>query len=144
MSKNNSNLNNKFGNCCNCPELVNDDRMFNNYVSSRIRNDVDRKALGMPDSHSYRLALQTGAKDIIDTEIRRLEKSKCKSDGKNNFYIDSSKYDFNKPLKTTYTGLLIDNTYIKKSHCLPFESDCMSKAELHDNRRFQINPDKKC
>jgi hypothetical protein len=118
--------------------------MFNNYVSSRIRNDTDRKALGMPDSHSYRLALQTGAKNIIDSEIRRIDNIKCKSDGKNKFYIDSSKYNFAQTLSPSYTGLSIDNIYIKKSHCAPLNNACMSKSELHDNKKFQYNPDKNC
>jgi len=144
MSKNNSNLNNKFGECCNCPGLVNGDRMFNNYVSSRIRNDIDRKNLGMPDSHSYRNALQNGATFIINSEISRVDSLKCVSNDKNKFYIDSSKYNFAQPLNPSYTGVTINNTDIKKSHCAPIDKSCLLKAELHDKRRFQITPDKNC
>ena len=45
MARNNLNLDNKFGNCCNCPGFVNDDRLFTNYVSSRIYNDSTMKKL---------------------------------------------------------------------------------------------------
>jgi hypothetical protein len=153
MSKNNSsknnssqnNLNNKFGECCGCPALVNDDRLFNNYVSSRLRNDQIRKSLNITDSHTYRSILQTASQNFIGDDIKRIENSRCKSNDKNKFYIDSSKYNFDKPLTNGYWGLSIENDGIKQSQITPIKQNCTGQnVEHHRGKRYQINPDKNC
>jgi hypothetical protein len=148
MSKNNSsqdNLNNKFGECCGCPALVNGDRLFNNYVSSRLRNDQIRKTLNLPDSHSYRLVLQSSGQNFVGEEIKRIEKVRCKSNDKNKFYIDSSKYNFDKPLSDGYWGLSIQNDGIKKSQLTPLKNTCVGQnIENHSGKKYQLNPDKNC
>lgn len=101
MSKNNLNLDNKFGSCCGCPGVkIDGGRVFTNYLSSRIYNDNNRKMMGLGDSHSYRLVLQKTAESIINKENDDVSKIKCKSDGKNKFYIDSSNFNFSDKLLT--------------------------------------------
>jgi len=148
MSKNNSsqyNLNNKFGECCDCPALMNGDRLFNNYVSSRIQNDQIRKSLKLPDSHSYRKILQNDAQDFINNDIKRMENIRCKSNSKNKFYFDLSTYTFDKPLSDGYWGLSIENTEIKKSQITPLNESCVGQnVEDHSSKKYQLNPNKKC
>ena len=105
MAKNNLNLDNKFGNCCNCPGFVNDDRLFTNYVSSRIYNDSTMKKLNASNSHEYRNKLQNHAVDIMkNTSKYYNDNVGCFSDDKNKFYIDSSKYGFDTKLSKQYNG----------------------------------------
>jgi hypothetical protein len=148
MSKNNSsqyNLNNKFGECCDCPALMNGDRLFNNYVSSRIQNDQIRKSLKLPDSHSYRKILQNDALDFINNDTKKMENIRCKSNAKNKFYIDYSTYTFDKPLSDGYWGLSIENTEIKKSQITPLKDSCLGQnVEYHSSKKYQLNPSKKC
>lgn len=148
MNKNNSsqdNLNNKFGDCCSCQALVNDDRIFNNYVSSRITHDQMRKSLNLLDSHTHRQILQNTGKMFVDKEIRRIENLRCKTNDKNKFYIDSSKYNFDKPLDDGYWGLSIQNNGITQSQSMPLKEICTGQnVENHTKKRYQINPDKNC
>ena len=104
MSKNNLNLNNKFGECCGCPPLMSDRRMFTNYVSSRTFNDENRKAMKLGDSHAYRSKLQSDGSIIAANEVAKVENQRCRSDGKTKFYIDSSKYNFTTDLTDGYWG----------------------------------------
>jgi hypothetical protein len=120
MSKNNSNLNNKFGVCCGCPPLMSDRRLFTNYVSSRTFNDESRKAMKLGDSHAYRGKLQSDASIIASNEIAKANKQICKSDGKTNFYIDTSKYSFNVDLVDGYWGQKEINYGVKKSENAKF------------------------
>ena len=102
-------LNNKFGQCCGCPALMSDKgRIFTNYVSSRIYNDDNSKQLKVSDAHSYREKLQTDKK-IRSNDVNKYETIRCKSDSKNKFYIDSSKYTFNRQLTDPYNGQKIQN-----------------------------------
>ncbi len=118
MSKNNLNLNNKFGECCGCPPLSDNSIIFTNYVSSRIHNDVNSKLMGALDSHSYRSKLQKNASKLIENNINAFENIRCTSDIKNKFYIDSSNYNFNYNLPDGYWGQSIINNGTKKSdHC---------------------------
>jgi len=112
MNKDDLSLNNKFGQCCDCPALMSDKgRMFTNYVSSRLYNDSYSKFLKVPDAHSYRNKLQEEGNLFRSIEVYRFDKAKCKSDGKTKalFYIDSSNYTFDKPLTDAYWGQKIQN-----------------------------------
>ena len=105
MSTNKLNLNNKYGECCNCPALMSDHgRMFTNYISSRLYNDIFSKSLKSSDSHSYREKLQNNSQILSSNEIVKYEQVRCKSNNINKFYIDSSNYTFDKPLKDGYWG----------------------------------------
>ena len=109
MSNSNLSLNNKFGQCCGCPALMSDKgRLFTNYVSSRIYNDMNSKQLKTSDAHSYRERLQNES-SIRSNEIAKYETVRCKDDSKNKFYIDGSKYTFDKPLSDPYVGQKIQN-----------------------------------
>jgi len=112
---NQNNLNNKFGECCNCPALSTGKQYFTNYVSSRLYNDNFRKKLGINDSNSFRLSLQSNGEKYIKNEIIRFDANRCKSDTKNKFYLDSSNYNFSTKLVNEYTSPSIPNNYIKKS-----------------------------
>ena len=121
MNKNiNSNLNNKFGKCCNCPGLMRGDMYFTNNISSRIYNDMVQKDLKINDSNTYRSILQVNAVNFMKNEINKFEQDRCKSDGNNKFYIDSSNYGFNSKLENEYNGPRYKNHYIKKSSVSDF------------------------
>lgn len=98
-----SKLNNKFGNCCNCPGLTDDDRLFNNYTSSRVYNDSLKKSLKLTDTHEYRDMLQKNGLDYMRDNVYNVEKIKCKNNN-NKFYYDLSKYTFNNKLENEYNG----------------------------------------
>jgi len=117
---NQNNLNNKFGKCCNCPALSSGDQYFTNYVSSRLYNNELQKKLNINNSHAYRLSLQSNASKYMSEENIKISSDKCKSDNKNNFYIDSSKYDFSSKLINEYSTPDIPNNYIKKSQISDF------------------------
>ncbi len=109
MSSIDLNLNNKFGQCCNCPALMSDKgRLFTNYMSSRLYNDTNSKHLKVFDSHSYREKLQSDQTLRINENVK-YEKVRCKNNGKNMFYIDGSQYSFSKPLTNEYVGQKIQN-----------------------------------
>jgi hypothetical protein len=114
MSKNNLNLNNKFGECCRCPALTNRDILFTNYLSSKIFESNVQNNLAM-NSHGYRHFLQTKSNDYIKMETDYLSKNKCTNNNKNKFYIDTSKYDFSTNLINDYQGPMMQNHYTKKS-----------------------------
>jgi hypothetical protein len=99
-----SKLNNKFGYCCNCPSLSNDDRLLNNYISSRIYNDTLKRSLNILDSHEYRKILQNNGLNLMKENVNNVEKIKCKNHNKNKFYYDFSKYTFNNTLENEYIG----------------------------------------
>ena len=65
---NQNNLNNKFGECCNCPALSTGDQYFTNYVSSRLFNNNLQNKLGLKDSNSLRLNLQTNGTKYMSNE----------------------------------------------------------------------------
>lgn len=113
MNKNN--LDNKFGECCNCPAHSSGDQFFTNYVSSRLFNDNLRKSLKLNDSHSYRNSLQNNAITYLFNENNKYINEKCTSNNKHKFYIDTSNYNFSTQLINNYTAPSIENNYIKKS-----------------------------
>ncbi len=115
MSNNDSSLNNKFGHC-GCPALMSDKgRLFTNYTSSRLFNDVNSKNMNALDSHSYREKLQNNP-NLRLNEFSKVNSFKCKSDSKNSFYTDSSKFTFDKPLTDAYMGqVMVNDGKLKKS-----------------------------
>ena len=118
MNKNN--LNNKFGESSNCPALSDGDQYFTNFVSSRLSNDDIRKNLGITNSNSFRLNLQLNGTKYMSNENTRYALDKCKSNNKNNFYIDTSMYNFSTKLINEYNTPQIPNNYIKKSQFSTF------------------------
>ena len=112
---NQNNLNNKFGECCNCPAITTGKQYFTNFVSSRVYDDNLKNKLGIKDSNLFRLNLQSNGARYISNENLKYDNTRCKSNKKNNFYIDTSKYDFSTKLTNEYSTPNIPNTYIKKS-----------------------------
>ena len=115
MNKNNLNLNNKFGECCRCPGLVNKDALFNNYVSSRIFENTIQQKFKLNNTHAYRNLLQTKSNYINELNNNYLNNYKCESNNTNKFYIDSSKYNFETKLIKNYIGPQQENNGIKRS-----------------------------
>ena len=111
-----NNLNNKFGECCNCPALSTGQQYFTNYESSRLYNDKLRKNLSLNDTHSFRLNLQQNGLKYISNENIKITNDKCSSNTLNNFYLDGSTYNFSTKLINEYTGPKLPNNYIKKSN----------------------------
>lgn len=86
------NLNNKFGNCCGCPAL-NDAREFTEHRSPSIYNNEMMKTMGKTNSNDYRESLQSNGESIIRNIYNNFENNyKCKNNGSNVFYIDSSNF----------------------------------------------------
>lgn len=102
--KDNLNQNNKFGECCGCPALMSDGHLITNWASSSIYNDEYMKLLKINNSHTYRNNLQTNAQSLMTNEHKYFDQVTCKSDKKNKFYIDSSKYSFDYLLPDGYWG----------------------------------------
>jgi hypothetical protein len=110
-----NNLNNKFGNCCDCPALTTGKQWFTNYESSRLFNDNLRKTLKLENTHMYRYNFQTNGKQYIFDENKKYIDVKCKNNDKFKFNIDSSNFNFSTQLENDYPFPLIPNNYIKKS-----------------------------
>jgi len=86
------NLNNKYGNCCGCPAL-NNAREFTNYKSSSIYNHELMQKMSKTNSNDYRGLLQSNAESIIQNTNDSFETNyKCKNNGSNIFYLDSSNF----------------------------------------------------
>lgn len=73
-------MNNKFGDCCNCPAMV-DGRFFTRY-DDRIELDIEiMKKNNISDSLALRKYLIDNGSKVIDSNIKNLESShKCKYD----------------------------------------------------------------
>ena len=88
------NSNNKYGTCCGCPAIANKSREFTNWTSARIYNTEMMKKLGKTNSNDYRESLQNNSEIIIKNTFNDFETNyKCKNNGSNVFYIDSSKFN---------------------------------------------------
>jgi hypothetical protein len=70
-------MNNKFGDCCNCPALV-DGRFFTRY-DDRIELDLElMKKNNITDSLVFRKYLIDNGANLIDSNIKNIEKThKC-------------------------------------------------------------------
>lgn len=104
------NSNSKFSNICNFPALMSDGRLFTNYVSHSINEDINKSILSNnADSNQYRLDLQNNAETIINNELLYYDKFRCSKQNleqKNNFYIDYSNFNKSSNKKSN-----IDNIY---------------------------------
>ena len=96
-------MNNKFGDCCECPALV-DGRFFTRY-DDRIELDLEiMKKNNITDSLAFRKFLIENGANIIDSNIKNIEKThKCnykKKEDSPKASINSSYYlgtPFNEP-----------------------------------------------
>ena len=88
------NSDNKFGQCCGCPALMNKSRDLTLWSSSRNYNNVMMKKMGTTNSNDYRTALQSNAESMIKKTFDDYDSNnKCKNSANNVFYIDSSNFN---------------------------------------------------
>lgn len=112
-------MNNKFGDCCNCPALV-DGRFFTRY-DDRIELDLEiMKKNNITDSHALRKYLIENGANMIDSNIKNIEKNyKCTYDKPRDATvapIDSSYYlgaVFNDPSLTLAPFDSLSNSLIQ-------------------------------
>ncbi len=62
------NSDNKFGECCKCPALMDDSRLFTNYLLNSKLNSYVKKVNGITDDNMYRLFLQKNGSKIMNNE----------------------------------------------------------------------------
>jgi len=97
----NFNLNNKYGECCNCPAFMEDQgRIITNYQPSRTLHSNLSKELKVKDSNDMRMRLQEIGLEKSHNEFKNM--SQCKNNEKNKFNVDKSKYTFNEKLDPVY------------------------------------------
>ncbi len=104
MSKN---LNNKYGECCNCPAFMEDQgRIITNYMPSRSYHTQLKKELNVKDSNEMRMMLQNSGLEKSQREFQNI--TGCQNNitntygEKNKFYVDLSDYTFNEKLNPIY------------------------------------------
>jgi len=88
-------MNSKFGDCCNCPALV-DGRYFTEYADRDTLQFNIMKNNNLTDSNQFRNFLITNGASIITSNISTLETNyKCKYEKPNdqtNIEVNSGKY----------------------------------------------------
>ena len=88
------NSDNKFGQCCGCPALMNQSRDLTLWTSSRIYNNNMMKKMGTANSNDFRTALQTNTESILKKTLDDYDSNnRCKNSANNLFYIDSSNFN---------------------------------------------------
>jgi hypothetical protein len=95
------NLNNKFGECCSCPALISDGRLFTSYVPRKDFNNQLMKQIKVTNNNDYREFLQNNGDTIIASIQETLDSSiKC-ADTKNVRFNQSIDIDafFNEQLQ---------------------------------------------
>ena len=88
------NSDNKFGQCCGCPALMNQSRDLTLWSSSRNYNNNMMKKMGTTNSNDFRAALQNNAESMIKKTFDEYDSNnKCRNSFNNIFYIDSSNFN---------------------------------------------------
>lgn len=88
------NSDNKFGQCCGCPALMNNSRDLTLWASSRTYNNNMMKKMGTANSNDYRNALQSNAETILKNTLNDYDSNhRCKNSSNNLFYIDSTNFN---------------------------------------------------
>ena len=77
------NLDNKFGVCCNCPAIMDDSRLFTNYVPHKSYNRQFMNELEVLNNNDYR--------NILQNKLQIYNKNmNMQCTNSNNFNIDGS------------------------------------------------------
>ncbi len=98
MSKN---LNNRYGECCNCPAFMEDQgRIITNYMPSRTYHSQLKEELKVKDSNELRMRLQNQGLEISQQEFQKI--SGCENKRDIIFNVDKSSYNFNDKLDPVY------------------------------------------
>lgn len=95
------NLNNKFGECCSCPALISDGRLFTSYVPRKDLNYLLMKQVKVTNNNDYKDFLQNNSEQIVSSIQLTLDSSLKCADTKNvrfNQLIDIDAY-FNEQLQ---------------------------------------------
>ena len=95
------NLNNRYGECCNCPAFMEDQgRIITNYVPSRTYHSQLSKEMNVKDSNEMRMKLQNVGLEKSHQEFQNI--ATCQNKENNKFNVDKSKYTFNEALNPVY------------------------------------------
>ena len=70
------NFNNKFGECCQCPALMSDGRLYTNYMLNSSLVSYIKEVNGLKNDTEFRHFLQKNGNDILKKEKTFLEKNK--------------------------------------------------------------------
>jgi hypothetical protein len=70
------NCNNKFGECCNCPALMSDGRLFTNYMLNSKLVSYIKEVNNLSNDTEFRHFLQKKGHNILKNEKSFLEKNK--------------------------------------------------------------------
>jgi hypothetical protein len=88
------NCDNRYAKCCGCPAITNAPREFTIWSSSKLYNLQTMKKTGLTNAHDYRASLQANTDSIMKNTVNDFDTNfKCKSNGSNLFYLDSSSYN---------------------------------------------------
>ena len=80
-------MNNKFGECCNCPALMADGRLFTQYTNRRHYNTEIMRMMNVNNSHQYRTVItNNGVKLINNINTQNNNSLKCVNSNGNTFY----------------------------------------------------------
>ncbi len=88
------NCDNRYSTCCGCPAIVNTPREFTNWSSSKLYNLETMKKAKITNANDYRASLQANAESIMKNTVNDFDTNyKCKNNGNNVFYLDSTSYN---------------------------------------------------
>jgi len=88
------NCDNKYSTCCGCPAITNTPREFTNWTSSKLYNLETMKKGKITNANDYRASLQSNSESIMKNTVTDFDTNfKCKNNGNNVFYLDSSEYN---------------------------------------------------
>ncbi len=135
------NCDNRYSTCCGCPAITGNPREFTNWTSSKLYNLETMKKAKITNANDYRASLQANAESIMKNTVNDFDTNfKCKNNGNNVFYLDSTNYNsyYNKinevPLKSEVVqrdrnipkgvpvNLLSDNMTLSSISFAPFVS----------------------
>lgn len=88
------NCDNRYSTCCGCPAITNTPREFTNWSSSKLYNLETMKKAKITNANDYRASLQANSESIMKNTVNDFDTNfKCKNNGNNVFYLDSTSYN---------------------------------------------------
>ncbi len=132
----NMNCDNKFYKCCGCPGIDNVPREFTNWSSSKLYNLETMKKAKITNANDYRALLQSNAEIIMKNTVNDFDTNyKCKNNGNDVFYLDSSNYNsyydkINNVSTSTTSEVMHNNTNIPKGAPVELLSKNMTLSSI--------------
>lgn len=117
-------LNNKFGQCCKCPGLMNYNRDLTQWESSKIYEIELMNRLKLNNIVDYKINLQDNTEKILNNTITEYNNNYRCQHG-NNIYLDSS--DFHKKFDNYFQN---NNVPMKNINVLPIQIDKLSLTNI--------------